>query len=85
MPHYYFHLNDGHEDQDVDGLDLPNLEAARIMAVRFAGEILLERTERFTPGADWRVNVADLTGAILLTVDLALSQSAAIGRPIPGH
>ena len=83
MPRYYFHLNDGREDPDLDGLDLPSTEAARIAAVRFAGELLQERDDEFRPGADWRVNVTDSTGLILFTLDIGMSHSAAVGEQIP--
>lgn len=79
MPRYLFQVHDGHETPDVEGLDLPNIEAARIEAIHLAGDLLRQCAARFTPGADWRVSVMDPTGLILLTLDVALSHSAAIG------
>ena len=79
MPRYLFRIHDGREAPDVEGLDLPNIEAARIEAIHLAGDLLRQCAARFTPGADWRVSVREPPGRSLLTRDLALSHSAAIG------
>jgi hypothetical protein len=35
MPRYYLHLRNGHVlEKDPDGIDLPNIEAARAEALR---------------------------------------------------
>ena len=79
MPRYIFRVHDGRETPDSENLDLPDIEAARIEAIQLAGDLLRQCATRFTPGADWRVSVMDPTGLILLTLDLALSHSAASG------
>ena len=79
MPRYLFQVHDGRETPEVEDLDLPNFEAARIEAIHLAGDLLRQCAARFTPDADWRVSVTDPTSLILLTLDLALTPSAASG------
>ena len=83
MPRYLFQIHDGRETPDIEGLDLPDIEAARIEAVHLAGDLLQQCAARFTPGTDWRVSVMDPTGLILLPRDVALSPSAALGSDVP--
>jgi hypothetical protein len=40
MPRYYFYLRNGRPFNDVDGLELPGIEAAREEAVGFALDIM---------------------------------------------
>jgi hypothetical protein len=58
MPRYYFSLNNGRPFDDVDGLELPDLEAARQEAVGFARDMMrMEPTRRDWAG--WMVCVTD--------------------------
>jgi hypothetical protein len=50
MPRYYFSLRNGRRFDDVDGLELPNIAAAREEASGFAGDLM-----KMEPGrSDWR-------------------------------
>jgi hypothetical protein len=40
MPRYYFSLRNGRRFDDVDGLELPNIAAAREEASGFAGDLM---------------------------------------------
>jgi hypothetical protein len=43
MARFYFHMRTGeHVDRDTDGIEMPNLEAARAEALGSAREILAE-------------------------------------------
>jgi len=71
MPRFYFHLRDDLDVPDDEGVDLPDLEAARAEAVRCA---------RITFGEDakhdgrvvlhHRIDIEDEQGAVLDTVHL---------------
>ena len=80
MPQFYFSVQDGRDVVNVDSLELPDFDAARIRAVQRAAALLQTHAERFTPDVDWSVKVTDATGLILLTVDLTLSHSAAVNQ-----
>lgn len=45
MPRYYFNTVDGGRDQDDQGSELPDTEAARVAAVRYAGDVLRDQPE----------------------------------------
>jgi hypothetical protein len=60
MPRYYFSLRNGRRFDDVDGLELPDLDAVRKEAVGFARDMM-----RMEPGRrDW-------TGWIVCVTDEA--------------
>ena len=40
MPRYFFHLKDGHEHLDRDGVELSGLDEVRTQAVIASGEAL---------------------------------------------
>ena len=47
MPRYYFHVHDGHEVPDEDGVDLSDDDDARTQAVIAAGEALRDTGRTF--------------------------------------
>ena len=59
MPLYYFHIEDGQPFPDHEGTDLPNLEAARIEAVRLAGAMLKDSADTFWNGEQWQLRVTE--------------------------
>ncbi|WP_336487793.1 DUF6894 family protein [Methylobacterium nigriterrae] len=44
MPRFHFNVYDGVRLPDAEGTDLPDWQAARLEAIRKAGEILKEET-----------------------------------------
>ena len=63
MPRYYFHIHDGREILDDDGLELPDLAAAREMAILNSGEILKNGAgPGMWAGEPWRMWVTDEPG-----------------------
>lgn len=59
MPRYYFDIADGEAFPDRQGVDLPDLAAARVEAVRFAAEVLKEMPERFWHCELWTMTISD--------------------------
>jgi hypothetical protein len=58
MPRYYFSLANGRNFTDVDGLELPDVEAALGEAIGFASDLMrLEPARR--DWSDWVVQVTD--------------------------
>jgi len=58
MPRYYFSLANGRSFDDVDGLELPDVEAARTEARGFAGDLMRMQPER-RDWSGWVVRVTD--------------------------
>ena len=69
MPHYYLNLRYEHTDTpDQEGLDLPDLHAARAMAIAGIRDVLAH--ELLKGGIDLRgqVDITDESGAMLETI-----------------
>lgn len=59
MPRFYFHIKDGDDFPDLQGSVLDNLEAAKVEAVRFAGDLLAHNGAKFWGGEEWSMRVTD--------------------------
>ena len=68
MPRYYFHLRDDLSVDDEEGQELPNLQAAREVALQNARSIACEAVHKGHLNLDHRIDVADATGEIVLTL-----------------
>ncbi|HUD28690.1 MAG TPA: hypothetical protein VMQ93_07450 [Novosphingobium sp.] len=71
MPFYYFHVQDG-RDQDFEGVELPDLEAARREAIRFAGYLIQQVAENFFVGELWSMQVCNKEGARYMTLEFSV-------------
>jgi hypothetical protein len=65
MPCFLLHVHDGYPALDLEGTELPNWPAARLEAIRLAGDILKHDAHRIPLGEDWRIEVTDRAGLIL--------------------
>jgi hypothetical protein len=59
MPKYFFNVNNTRPVTDDEGEELPNKEAAWHEATAIAGEIFKDMADRFSPGQEWCLEVAD--------------------------
>jgi hypothetical protein len=87
MARYFFHTQDGHCVRDPEGVELPDLEAAKAEATQVLAETL-----RRSPSALWNtghfsVVVTDQTGLTLLVVDAdgALAPAAPLPPIVRGR
>ncbi|TPI57674.1 MULTISPECIES: hypothetical protein [unclassified Mesorhizobium] len=72
MTTYYFHVDNGEFIPDGDGVDLPDLDAARQEAVRAAGEMINESKRSFWEGmTPWIMNMTDDENHLLFTLQFA--------------
>ena len=69
MPRYFFHVHDGHEIPDRDGVELSGPEEARDQAVVAAGEALRDKDGRFWNSGKWRMVVVDESGLTICTLN----------------
>ena len=68
MPRYYFHVYDDIIAHDEEGLELPNLAAARLNALRGARSLIADQVSRgYFVLSHW-IDVVDEKGESVLTV-----------------
>jgi hypothetical protein len=73
MPRYFFNVMNDVYAPDLDGVVLPNLEAAKGEAEKDIEDIKLNR---FKPGGDWSkwsIEICDQKGDLLLVVPFSLN------------
>ena len=75
MARYFFHIKDGRDIPDRDGVDLPDMKAVRSQATATAGEMLRELDGTFSD-EDWRMNVANEAGQLVLTLRISATAYA---------
>ncbi|PBB83582.1 hypothetical protein [Mesorhizobium sp. WSM3876] len=69
MPIYHFHVDNGEFNPDADGVELPDVNAARVEAVRAAGEMINDNKEAFWQhAAPWIMHVTDGENHLLFTL-----------------
>jgi len=59
MQRYFFHVRDGEDFRDLQGTELADITAARREALRFAGALLSDNSEKFWSTGEWTMRVAD--------------------------
>ncbi len=74
MPRYFFNVHDGTNLQDDEGTDLPDLDTARCMAIRYAGALLEECGHRLGFGESWHLEATDEARRVLFHLDFRVSQ-----------
>ena len=69
MPRYYFHLRNDLSVDDPEGAELPDLDAARIRAEKYAVDMSAASVlEHARINLRHRIEVADASGKTVLTV-----------------
>ncbi|WP_336491694.1 DUF6894 family protein [Methylobacterium nigriterrae] len=70
MPWFYFDVQYGGDDvtRDHRGIDIPDLEAAKVEALAIWTRILFERGQRQTHPREWNVVIRDVHGTELARV-----------------
>jgi len=71
MPLYHFHAENGRCFLDPDGLELPDVEAAKREAVQFMVDSLRDDTRLLWDTRSYRVIVTDEADMTLFTLDLS--------------
>ena len=78
MSLFFFNVFDGHSTADTEGTDLPNRQSARREAIRLTGDILRDAAPRLLPDEDWRLEVTDTAGRLVLALDLFLTEAPSV-------
>ncbi len=71
MPRYFFNVYDGYSSLDQDGTELPDIYTAQNEAIRLSGEILREEGGKFWNGTEWKLEVTDVSGAVLFVLQFS--------------
>ncbi|MGH1572914.1 DUF6894 family protein [Methylobacterium sp. P31] len=80
MPRFHFHVHDGYSELDTEGTELSDWQAARLEAIRLAGDILKHDAHRIALGEDWRIEVTDHTGLVLFQMTFLVVESPVMRR-----
>jgi len=78
MPRFYFHLEDGTTFRDEDGTIFPDLEAARLNAVKLLGHVMADNAPQFLSTKEWTMRVADARDLTLFSVHVATGDVPAV-------
>ncbi|MBL0403630.1 hypothetical protein JKG68_06585 [Microvirga aerilata] len=81
MPRYFFHVTDGHSERDTEGTELPDIYTAQDQAIRTSGELLRDMGAKFWNGSEWKLEVTDEQGQILLTLRFSAEEHLASTDP----
>lgn len=73
MPRYFFNVHDGHSEHDTEGTELTGVDAARVLAVQLAGEVLRDDAHRQSRGETWCLEVLSEAGGIVCSVNVSVS------------
>jgi hypothetical protein len=69
MPRYFFHLeNSSSPAQDIEGKELPDLEAAKCHAVTLIAEALCEHPKGFWDADTYQITVSNENGLNLFMI-----------------
>lgn len=81
MPRYFFHVSDGSELPDHDGVELPGPGAARRQATALLGRLMAAAPEDVWNGDDWQVRVEDQSGLVLFSIHIVTVDAASPRGP----
>lgn len=84
MPRFYFDMSFGgglEDSPDAEGEELEGLNAARIAAVKAAGEILRDFPDRFWSYGVWNCTVRDEAGLGLFVLHFYAEDASGPGEP----
>lgn len=75
MPRYDFDVIDGANLPDEEGMELPNLDMARCIAIRYAGAPLEECGQRLGFGQTWQLQATDEARRMLFQLDFRVTST----------
>ncbi|KQP80238.1 hypothetical protein [Methylobacterium sp. Leaf117] len=78
MPRFHFNMHDGKTWFDRIGTELDSLDAARIEAIGVAGRIILENAAHVSSCREWRLEVTNAQGLVMLWLDFSVIESPVV-------
>jgi hypothetical protein len=83
MPRYLFHMPSP-TVPEPEGIELPDLDAARRVATRTACAMIGQNVDEFWQSREWQMTVSDESGLQLFSLTFFASDAAAAG-PVEIH
>lgn len=80
MPRYFFHSRDGVSYRDRSGLELPDLDAAGIEAVRYMSELLRDESAEVWRNGELQLAIVDEDDEELCVLTIVKSERPAAER-----
>jgi hypothetical protein len=68
LPRFHFNVDDGRNCPDQDGVELPDLAAARIVAAQRISDLLRADPDPFWDGCGLRMEITDANGKSLVSM-----------------
>jgi len=78
MPRYFFNVRDGQSHPDPDGIELPDLQAAKHEAIRYAGHLLSDEADSFWEGEEWSMSATNESGLLLFQLTFFATKAPAV-------
>lgn len=85
MPRFFFDVQDGHSSRDDEGVELPDVQAARLQAAEMAGRLLSDTAQRFWDHGELTVVVRGEEGLVLFAVAMTGVDAPVAAPMIPGR
>ena len=83
MPRYFFHLEHVRIVKDTKGSEHPDLDAAKLHAVKMLAGALADEPQAFWDADVFRMTVSDPDGLALFAIEMFSTMSPAGGRRRP--
>jgi hypothetical protein len=76
MPRFFFNVQDGVDLRDDEGMLLPDLDAARRLAIQYAGALLGESGQSIGFGDTWHLEATDEAKKVVFRLDFRVRAAA---------
>jgi hypothetical protein len=83
MPHYIFTLADDQDDWDGEAEELPDVQAAKCVAIRMISETLCNHPQKFWETDTHQVTVSDEKMLTQFIVEIVTTTAPALKPPTP--
>ena len=80
MPRFHFNILGSAVHRDFEGTELPDIKAAACEARRYAGRLLSDSALVPEAEEEWRVEVTDPLGLILLRIAVTVASLSAVSH-----
>jgi len=80
MPRYIFQILDDSDIIEQDDHDLPDIGIAKCEAVKYAGQLICDKSFQLRDKYHWEMRVADEYGLILFTLLFSVYDAPAIAN-----
>ncbi|MGZ2412868.1 uncharacterized protein DUF6894 [Sphingomonas sp. F9_3S_D5_B_2] len=78
MPRYHFNVDDDQSHRNEEGVELPSLAEAKCQAVRYAGNLICDRSGDFWDRGEFAMTVTDENGLMLFSLQFIGTDAPAI-------